>query len=462
MTPRTLALALVIGALCRPVVAVGQQPQHDMMRMADSAARPTLLEVPITHAGSGTAWLPAASPRRMVHVDAGEWTVMLHGEAFGLNNQQQTLHGGAQWAMLDWEMASASRSAAGGLLRFNAMTSLESFTLPDSGYHELLQTGETFRGRRRADVEHADQPLMELSGAYDHTITSKLATTVYAAAVGEPALGPVAYIHRPSADGDPFAPIGQHWQDAAHASVGVVTAGAFTRAVQVEGSVFNAREPNDGRLGTDLQNARLDSYAGRLTVLPADQVAVSAWAGYLADHDPLTPGLGMQRYGASILGEIPLANGQSLSAAAIWGMNVHHHSDRLHVHDATAPQRLSHPSSSVLFEATWRWSERTSLYGRAEQVQKMADDFGFLGGDLAQLFTVRALSVGVTHDVLTARGLSVGIGARGALNLMPATLEPTYQTRHAAGFVMYLTLQPAGSRRGQRSGTSTNEMDSFR
>ena len=127
---------------------------------------------------------------------------MLHGSAFGLNNQQQTLHGGAQWAVLDWEMASASHSLSGGVLRLNVMTSAESFALPDSGYHELLQTGEVVNGHRRADMQHPQSPLMELSGEYQHSLTNKLASFVYAGLMGEPALGPVAYMHRPSAADD--------------------------------------------------------------------------------------------------------------------------------------------------------------------------------------------------------------------------------------------------------------------
>src|SRR2546425_2506544 len=36
------------------------------------------------------------------------------------------------------------------------------------------------------------------------------------APVGEPAVGPVAFPHRPSAADDPLAPISHHWQDATH------------------------------------------------------------------------------------------------------------------------------------------------------------------------------------------------------------------------------------------------------
>jgi hypothetical protein len=422
MRIRTLVLAAAgLAAVVRPTIA-----QHDMSAMSP---------------------LPPAN-----------WSLMLDGRAFMLNNQQQTLHGGAQWGLLDWEMANAARAAGGGVIRFTAMTSLESLILPDSGYHELLQTGEVFNGRRRADVQHPHRGLMELSGAYEHSLMSKLSSSVYAALVGEPALGPTTYMHRRSAELDPFAPIGHHWQDASHESVGVLGAGVASHGITLEGSVFNARESSERHLDEDLRNARLDSYSGRVRLAPAARVALAAWAGYLADHDQLSPGLGMQQYGASLETETSGPNGSSFSNAAIWGMNVHHHSARLHIHDSTSNQRLTHPSSSVLLESTWRVSYRTAIYARAEQAQKMADDFGFLGGDLAQLFTVRTVSVGVTREMAAARGLAIAIGGRAALNLLPATLEPTYQNRTPAGFVMYLTLQPAGL----RPGTSMGQMDSSR
>lgn len=452
-----LALALLVGDPLPAPPAIAQNAPHDMARMSDASST-SPLDAPMSRRGSGTSWLPDFSSSRMVDGAFRGWTIMVDGAAFALNDQQQTLHGGAQWAVLDWEMATASRRALGGLLQLDLMTSAESFILPDSGYHELLQTGEVMNGHRRADMQHPHAPLMELSSEYQYPVTNVLASFVYAGVVGEPALGPPAYLNRPSAEADPFAPIGHHWQDASHESVGVVTTGLFTRAVKLEGSVFNARERSAFGLRTDLRDARLDSYAGRLTVLPHGRVALSAWAGYLANDDPLTPGLGMQRYGASMLTVTRAPRRGSLATTVIWGMNVHHHSERLHVHDSTSNQRLSHPTSSVLLESTWRLS-RASVYGRLEQVQKMADDFAFLGGDLAQLFAVRTVSVGATREIAASRGLAAGVGARAALNLIPAALEPTYQTRRAAGFVLYVTLQPATV---ASPGTSMDRPDSSR
>ena len=57
--------------------------------------------------------------------------------------------------------------------------------------------------------------------------------------------------HRPSAADDPFPPLGHHSQDALHGSHGVVTLGAYGRRLKVEGSAFNAREPDERVRGID-------------------------------------------------------------------------------------------------------------------------------------------------------------------------------------------------------------------
>src|SRR3979409_2809152 len=41
-----------------------------------------LLGIPETRMGSGTSWLPDASPMRAAHYMLGRWTLMLHGKGF--------------------------------------------------------------------------------------------------------------------------------------------------------------------------------------------------------------------------------------------------------------------------------------------------------------------------------------------------------------------------------------------
>jgi hypothetical protein len=304
-----------------------------------------------------------------------------------------------------------------------------------------LQSGETFHGRRIANTQHPHDLIGELSAAYDYPITSNLAMSFYGAAVGEPALGPVAYQHRPSAADDPFAPLGHHWEDASHGSHGVTTLGIYTTWLKLEGSAFNAREPDENRLDIDYHDASLDSYSGRVTVAPTGSVVASAWAGYLTGDDPLAPQVAMQRYGASVLTDTRGVRGGRFSAAVIWGLNNHHHDERLHDHDATVPM-IHMLSSSMLVEATLGVGTRTTVFGRAEQVQKMADDLGFLGGNLMEMFNVRAVSLGASRELTSARALTMGVGGKLTFNFLPQTLRYTYTTTHPAGFALYMTVAP--------------------
>lgn len=396
--------------------------------------------------GSGTSWLPDSVRQPMLATRLGAWTLMGHGNAFGMFDRQSTLHGDSRWAVLDWEMGRVSRPLAGGVFRVSAMTSLESLFLPDTGYPQLLQSGETSGRRRVANAQHPHDLVGELSVAYDRTLIRDLISSLYVAAVGEPALGPVGYRHRPSAAADPFAPLGLHWQDASHSSHGVVTAGLYTHTMHVEGSAFNGREPDSDRVGVEYRGARLDSYSARVTLAPTGRVVAAAWMGYLADHDPLDPGVGMQRYGASLISERPGLRGGPWSTSLVWGMNNHHHGLRAHDHEAAGSAKSHHYASSVLVESALGIGERTELFLRAEQVQKMADDLGFIGGNLMETFNVRALSVGAWRAVATRYGATAGIGGLATLNLLPSTLRYTYTTTRPAGFAIYLRVLPGTNR----------------
>src|SRR6185503_12742072 len=139
----------------------------------------------------------------------------------------------------------------------------------------------------------------ELGALFERALTSRVAMLLYVAPAGEPALGPVAFMHRPSAMDNPFAPLGHHWQDATHIAFGVVTAGLFGRSWKLEGSAFNGREPNDERW--DFDQIKLDSYSGRLTVNPGPAWSLSAGYGYLASPESLNPDESIHRFTASAL-----------------------------------------------------------------------------------------------------------------------------------------------------------------
>lgn len=282
---------------------------------------------------------------------------------------------------------------------------------------------------------------MELSARYDYAMTPAIAASVYAAPVGEPATGPVTFSHRPSAQDDPTAPLGHHWQDGMHAAVGVVTLGLLSRLARLEGSVFNGRQSDTNRFRVDVNGVRLNSYSGRLTIAPTASMNFSAWWAYIADHE--RNGAAMRRYGAQVMTHRRGVRGGSWATTAIFGANVHHHTgpDHSALHGGN-PSSRHQRSNSLLLESTLGLGRRMSIFGRIEHVQKNAAELGFLGGDLTQRFNVRPISVGSSVEVVAWGGATLRAGGRAAVTYLPETLRYTYTTRRPVGFTVFLNLRP--------------------
>src|SRR6185436_5398667 len=181
---------------------------------------------------------PDAVPIPSKQFMLGAWDVMAHGYVFAQYNKQSGRRGDDQFGSLNWGMIMASHGLAGGRLQARTMLSLDAATVTAKGYPLLLQSGETFDGQPIADRQHPHDFFMELGVLYERALAGPVGFSLYAAPSGEPALGPVAFMHRPSSIDIPAAPLGHHWQDATHISFGVVTAGLFTRQWKLEGSAF--------------------------------------------------------------------------------------------------------------------------------------------------------------------------------------------------------------------------------
>src|SRR5438105_15902263 len=83
------------------------------------------LGIPETRMGSGTSWLPDASPMHAAHYLLGRWTLMLHGRGFFQYDWQGGPRGNNQLAIVNLGMAAASRPLVGGQLQLRAMRSAE-------------------------------------------------------------------------------------------------------------------------------------------------------------------------------------------------------------------------------------------------------------------------------------------------------------------------------------------------
>ena len=416
------ALAIVL----LPSILYAQHPAQRVPPMTMMMIDP--LGVSMERMGSGTTWIPDAVPLPARHVMAGSWLLMLHGFGFVQYNTQGGPRGDDQFGSLNWAMFMASRDLLGGRFQARTMLSLDAATVTNRGYPLLLQSGETDRGQPLVDRQHPHDFWMELAVMYEHALSHSIGVTVYAAPSGEPALGPVAFMHRPSAMDNLAAPLSHHWQDATHISFGVLTAGLFGRHWKLEGSAFNGREPNEERWGFD--RLRLDSYSGRFTMHMDSSWVFSAGYGFLKSAEALKPSESMHRVTASALYGRKLGMDGQIATSVIWGAN----------------RRSGRTTHSVLVESEAVLDRRNTILGRLELVQKTAEDLvlpiGSLGFTPDSTFTVAAASVGYIREVVRTSQATVGIGFQTTLDLVPTELQPFYGSRTPAGAMFFVRIHP--------------------
>jgi len=380
--------------------------QHDMSNMPgmhhDSAAAPETMEA------SGTSSNPASSPMNMAHFTAGAWRFMIHGVAFVEDIQQTGPRGGDKLFSTNWFMGEAEHGLGGGKLSVRAMVSLEPATVMDRRYPELFQTGETAYGKPIVDGQHPHNFVMELAMHYSHPLGEKTSWELYAAPVGDPALGPVAFPHRVSAEELPTAPIGHHLQDSTHVSYEVVTGGITHGMLRVEASGFHGGEPNENRW--NIGYGAMDSYSARATISPNANWSAQISAGRLTRPEALEPG-DQVRTEASVTYNRPYANG-NWATSVIWGR----------VHKTSGGDNLD----GYGFESVARFAHKNYATGRIELVDK--DELLATG----QEFRIGAYTAGYTRDFYLVPRIATGLGANFTTYRMPATLHPYYGERPVA------------------------------
>jgi hypothetical protein len=430
-----IAFALAAGALLGPTSAWSQVPHenHDSSTHAGprtaSMSRP--FDIPMTRMGSGTAWLPDASGMRAWHFSAGSWMLMVHGDAFLQYDHQGGRRGDDQLGSINWGMVMAMRTLAGGTLHLHGMASAEPLTIGARGYPLLLQSGESYRGEPLYDRQHPHDLFMELSALYERPVARGLGVMLYAAPVGEPGIGPVAYMHRPSALNDPFAPLAHHWTDATHITYGVVTAGLFTRTVKLEGTVFNGREPDEDRYDFDFD--ALDSYGARLSATPTPHWAVSASYGDLKQPEELEPDEDQRRLSVSVLHTVSLGQDGEWASALVYGGNKHL------TRDGDEAGGWEH---SLIAESNLQLDGANTVFGRVEYVRKSAEDLVIEPAGPEAEFDIVTLSLGYVREFAAFQGATLGLGARAAVNLIPRSLEEAYGSRTPAGLALFVRLRP--------------------
>lgn len=374
--------------------------------------------------GSGTSLLPQLSPMRMWSFEAADWLLMFHGDLVAGYNHQGGPRGSNTWAGENWAMAMGTRYLGPGILDLRLMGSLEALTLPPGGTPQLFQTGESYQSQPLRDKQHPHDLLMELAARYTYKPTEDTSLFAYAGLAGEPALGPAAFMHRPSAADNHWAPLSHHLQDATHISYGVGTLGARWRMLQLEASLFNGREPDENRF--DIDFGPLDSWSTRLSWIPNDNWVAQVSYGQLNDPEPLAPG-DVYRTTASLTNVQPLGEGL-LSSTAIWGMNQEFHGESATLH-------------SFGLESQYDWDrQRNHVYGRFELVDKSG--LNLSGAEHEHdLHRIGALTLGGIRELDWSEHFDLGLGADFSIYFADQEVRQVYGDV-PYGFRVYLRLRP--------------------
>lgn len=359
------------------------------------------LHLPMNRNGSGTAWLPDASPMYGYMYHSRKWMYMLHGNVFvRYNNQDFTkagTRGGSEVDAPNWLMLMGQRQVGkNGLFHFSTMLSLDAPIGGGSGYPLLFQSGEAYKGSAIVDRQHPHDLFSELSISYAHALSNKADVFVYVGYPGEPALGPVAFMHRPSALSNPDAPITHHWVDATHITFGVATVGVRYGQFILEGSSFTGREPDDKRY--DFDKPRFDSRSARLSYNPSKNWALQVSHAFIKNPELLLLGEDVNRTTASAIFSKAGKGNSTFNATGVWGVN----------------KTVGHAGENgVLAEAEWR-KNKVAMYGRYEWVQKSLEELSLnevvYGHDA--VFPVNAFTAGFNYDILRVGQTRLAAGSQ--------------------------------------------------
>ncbi|MFN3452534.1 MAG: hypothetical protein ACK4ZE_10300 [Sphingorhabdus sp.] len=388
---------------------------HDMAATsANTAGKPA--------EGSGTSRLPGnEGGMHGVHLAiAKDWMVMAHGYAWGVYTNQSGQRGDDKTYVQSMAMLTAERQFDGGRFQFKSMLSLEP-VMSNRGYPNLFATGETAGGEPLVDRQHPHDLFMELAARVDFDIAQDASLFLYGGPVGEPALGPSAFMHRGSAKLNPEAPITHHWFDSSHITYGVATAGISTQQFQLEGSVFTGREPDEDRW--DIEKPRFDSWSVRATFNPSPEWALQVSHGFLKQPEfTIHPDENEHRTTASA--HYANANGNGLTATAAF----------------SAKKRDPGPTlTAYLLEANWDIDDHHTVFGRFENV-KNDELFPDHDDPLHEIpFRVSKFQAGYAYRLPLTGPLNLAFGGTVSTYAKPDALDAAYG-KNPMGFTLFAKL----------------------
>jgi hypothetical protein len=148
--------------------------------------------------------------------------------------------------------------------------------------------------------------------------------------------------------------------------------------------------------------------------------------------EALNPDERTHRVTASAMHGAPIRDDGQWAAALVWGANTH-----------SSNPGLSH---SVTLETDAILDDLNTLLGRAEYVQKSAEDLALdeapANFPSTRELSVASLSLGYIRELARFSGATIGLGAMVTLNVVPSALESSYGSRTPIGTLIFLRVRP--------------------
>jgi len=397
-----------------------------------SAARNVLISSVIVCSGFGTPALAqdaagAQAGQQQPAPAVPSWTFMQDGVLYGLFNRQGGPRGGDEFVAPNWWMGMAMKESGRHQFTLNGMFSVDAATVGKEGYREIFQVGEALDGKPLVDRQHPHDFLMQLAASWRLSLGDTRAVTFAAGAAGEPTIGPVAFMHRPSAAGLPFAPLGHHTFDSTHVAFGVVTASLRAGKWSAEASVFNGREPDEDRW--DFDAGRMDSLAARLWFRPSASWELQVSTAHLREPEQLEEG-DVQRTTTSAAWFRPSDSGFAAFTGG-YGVNAAHGVMR---HGTFGEATIERGRNSFSGRLELQQLEIAKLAGHAQE-DEHHDERG----------AVAALTLGAGRRLLTWRGFEGALAAQATVSRSPAVLKSTHGSHPVSWQVFFRLRLPAGA-----------------
>ena len=236
---------------------------------------------------------------------------------------------------------------------------------------------------------------------------------------GAAAVGPVPFMHRESAEGNPDAPLGHALQDGFHDVSTVFGVEYQIARTTVEATAFSGQG-----ISWPLPLHSPDSYSLRVIQEIDDQISVGAsYADVLLPDD--TGGAEHNQFISGWLTTSHLIDGNSLKSSLIWGQARAGHDTAL---------------NSFLAEAVYQRG-MNNFYGRAEILQITPEQLGMaIAGNASDARWVKAITVGYERNLFKNDGLSLFAGGSYTHDFTPGEFKPAYGS-DPGGVKFYLRVK---------------------